>query len=50
DHESPNSFCQKQIGNLPVILIDQESIYLTVGKHILLRTDVGQIAEAVVAF
>ncbi|CAB3979231.1 Hypothetical predicted protein, partial [Paramuricea clavata] len=42
DHECPNSVCQKQIGNLPVILIDQESIYLIVGKHVLLRADVGK--------
>lgn len=44
DHEDPDSYCLTQVGNIPVL--DQETVYVIVGKTILSQT---AIAAAVVA-
>ena len=50
DHEDPDSYCSKQVGNIPVLVLDQEAVYVIVGKNILFQTELGNMAAAVVAF
>jgi hypothetical protein len=50
DHEDPDSCCLKQVGNIPVLLLDQETVYVIVGKNILFHTELDNVAAAVVAF
>ena len=49
--EDPNVWISKKgNGNLPNLLVDKNSVYCIVGKRILFKTEVENLAEAVVGF